>query len=103
MVDRVRIFHWIYAGKNEFKTNYVRREAVGSTSIGLEGDQARVAASTSESSAHRQDSEPLLLESSELEDSSSNGQDELLVGCRGDPLIPTAEEINRTYLKAQSL
>jgi hypothetical protein len=43
------------------------------------------------------------LESSESENFSSHSQDELLVGCEGDPLIPTAEEINRTYIKAQSL
>jgi hypothetical protein len=103
MTDHVRILRWIHTGKNEFKTNYVRHKAVDSTSIGLEGDQDPFAASDSESSAHRQGSGLALLESSESEDSSGNIQGELLVGCDGDPLIPTAEEINRTYLKAQSL
>jgi hypothetical protein len=103
MIDRVCILHWIHTGKNEFKMNYVRHEAVGSTSIGLEGDQDRITASGSKSSAHRQDSELALLESSESEDTSDNSQDEVLVGCEGDPLIPTAQEINRTCLKAQGL
>ena len=103
MTDHVRILHWIHTGKNEFKTNYVRHKAVGSTSIGLEGYQDRFKAGDSESSAHRQGSEPALLESSESEDSSGNIQDELLVGCEGDPLIPTAEEIDKTYRKAQTL
>jgi hypothetical protein len=68
----------------------------------LEVDQACVVATTSKSLDYRQDSKPLLLESSKSEDSSGNSQDELLVGCKGDLLIPTAEEINKTYLKAQS-
>jgi hypothetical protein len=103
MTDRDRILHWIDTGENEFKTNYVRQRAVGSTSIGLEGDQDPVAASSSESSAHHQDSELALLESSESEDCSGNSQDELLIGCEADPLIPTAEEINKTYRRGQNL
>jgi hypothetical protein len=81
----------------------VRHEAADSTTIGLEGGQGPFAASASESSALRQGSELSPLESSESENCSSHIQDELLVGCEGDPLIPTAEEINRTYIKAQSL
>jgi hypothetical protein len=42
---------------------------MGSTSIDLEGDQARVAASTSQHLAYRKDSEPPLLENSESKDS----------------------------------
>jgi hypothetical protein len=53
MTDRVRILHWVHTGKNEFKTNYVRHKAVGSTSISLEGDQDPFVASDSESLAHR--------------------------------------------------
>lgn len=80
------------------KQNYVRHKAVGRTSIGLKGDQDPFAASDSESSVHHQGSEFALLES---EDSSGNIQDELLVGCEGELLIPTAEEINKTYQKVQ--
>jgi hypothetical protein len=100
MIDRVCILYWIHTGKNEFKTDYVQHKAVGSTSISLEGDKDCVTASGSKSSAHRQDSKLALLESSKSEDSSSNSQDKLLVCCKGDPLIPTAEEINRAYLKS---
>jgi hypothetical protein len=103
MTDRARILHWIHTRENEFKTDYVRHKAVGSTSVGLEGNQGPFVASASESSAHRQDSELAPLEISESEHSSGNGQDEVFVGCEGDPLIPTAEEINTTYTKAQSL
>jgi hypothetical protein len=90
VIDRARILHWIRTGENEFKLNFVRHEAVGRTSIGLEGDQGPFAASAPESSAHRQDSELTPLESSESEseNSTSNGQDDLLVSCEDDPLIP---------------
>jgi hypothetical protein len=81
----------------------MRHKAVGSTSIGLEGDQDPVAASSSESSAHHQDSELAFSESSESEDCSGNSQDELLIGCEVDHLIPTAEEINKTYRNGQNL
>jgi hypothetical protein len=103
MADCARILHWIGTGKNEFETDYVRHKAADSTTIGLEGDQGPFVASASESSAHHQGTELTPLGSSESENSSSHSQDELLVGCEGDPLIPTAEEIDRTYLKAQSL
>jgi hypothetical protein len=100
-----RILQWICTGDHIFETDYAENKAVG-TAIGTEDVQSgSVRKATSGPSEHTVETSTDNSPDSVTEESPASRPEpiELLIGCDGDPLIPSTEEINSTYLQCQSL
>ena len=100
-----RILSWVETGKHTFETDYVKRQSIGST---IEPERVPDGKAISISSEHIveafSDGHQSHSTDKSLVDLNSQPKPiEMLVGCDGDLLVPSTEQINGTFLKCQKL
>jgi hypothetical protein len=103
-----RILRWMKTGKHTFETDYVESQAVGSTIESekvLDGAVGKAISTSSEHTVETSSDSHLSRSTNEsLVDLNPQPEPiEWLIGCDGDLLIPSTEQINRTFLKCQNL
>lgn len=102
-----RILRWIRTGKHTFKTDYVGSEASGSTIRTEQIQDGSVEKASSALSIHTIKTSSNSSQSDLSEESVDLNPDPkpiaLLVGCQDDPLIPSPDQINYTFLKGQNI